>query len=325
MKILVAYDGSECADEAINGLSRTGLPPDAEALVISVAEVWLPPDPEVAEDTADIAPLSRIPAAVQGMYARRDRIIAEAKAQAEKAGTRLHQLFPSWQVTAESGTGSPAWEVVRKADVWQPDLIVVGSHGRSALGRFVLGSVSQRIMTEAKCSVHIARPAVGTGASGERVLVGVDGSLNSMAAARKVAERRWTPGSEVRVLAVRDSAQVSSMYQHMLHIDDFDEETDADVRERGERLAEEAAGIIREGFDENGITVSSVTVEGDPKHALVAHAEEFGADCIFTGATGFSNRIERFVMGSVSAAVAARAHCSVEVVRTLESNKMGDK
>jgi len=35
----------------------------------------------------------------------------------------------------------------------------------------------------------------------------------------------------------------------------------------------------------------------------------------FVGSAGFSNRLERFVLGSVSAAVAARAHCSVEVVR----------
>jgi nucleotide-binding universal stress UspA family protein len=61
--------------------------------------------------------------------------------------------------------------------------------------------------------------------------------------------------------------------------------------------------------------VSSLVHTGDPKQVLVQHAEEFGADCIFTGATGFSNRLERVILGSVSAAIAARAHCSVEVVR----------
>lgn len=61
--------------------------------------------------------------------------------------------------------------------------------------------------------------------------------------------------------------------------------------------------------------VSYVVEAGDPKPVLVHRAEEFGADCIFTGASGFSNRIERFILGSVSAAVAARAHCSVEVSR----------
>jgi nucleotide-binding universal stress UspA family protein len=72
---------------------------------------------------------------------------------------------------------------------------------------------------------------------------------------------------------------------------------------------------LRAELENKGVTVSSAVVTGDPKRVLVQHAEEFGADCIFTGATGFSNPIERFLVGSVSAAVAARAHCSVEVVR----------
>lgn len=42
MKVLVAYDGSESADTAIDGLRRAGLPIEANALVVSVAEVWLP-------------------------------------------------------------------------------------------------------------------------------------------------------------------------------------------------------------------------------------------------------------------------------------------
>jgi len=63
-----------------------------------------------------------------------------------------------------------------------------------------------------------------------------------------------------------------------------------------------------------GLTVSSVITEGDPKHVLLDEAEHWGADCIFVGARGLS-RVERFLLGSVSAAVAARAHCAVEVVR----------
>ena len=42
MKVLIAYDGSESADTAIDGLRRAGVPREADALVASVAEVWLP-------------------------------------------------------------------------------------------------------------------------------------------------------------------------------------------------------------------------------------------------------------------------------------------
>ena len=43
MKLLIAYDGSECADSAIDGLRQAGLPDEADAVVISAADVFVPP------------------------------------------------------------------------------------------------------------------------------------------------------------------------------------------------------------------------------------------------------------------------------------------
>ena len=48
---------------------------------------------------------------------------------------------------------------------------------------------------------------------------------------------------------------------------------------------------------------------------LVKEAEIWHADSIFVGANRFGSRVERFLLGSVSSAVAARAQCTVEVVR----------
>lgn len=90
---------------------------------------------------------------------------------------------------------------------------------------------------------------------------------------------------------------------------------EAEERTQAEQFALAAAKELREALGEQNVTVSSMVISGDPKKVLVEHAQEFGADCIFTGATGFSSRLERVILGSVSAAVAARAHCSVEVVR----------
>jgi nucleotide-binding universal stress UspA family protein len=63
-----------------------------------------------------------------------------------------------------------------------------------------------------------------------------------------------------------------------------------------------------------GLVVSSDIKEGDPKHVLPDIAAQWDADCLVVGARGLS-RVQRFLLGSVSAAVAARAHCSVEVIR----------
>jgi Universal stress protein family len=47
--------------------------------------------------------------------------------------------------------------IIEKAGEWGADLIVVGSHGRKALGQFFFGSVSQKVLHEAHCSVRVAR------------------------------------------------------------------------------------------------------------------------------------------------------------------------
>ena len=313
MKILIAYDGSESADKGIDDLSRARLPIEADVMVISVAEVWLPPPArdEVLDDTFPL----QIPAGLKRARAHAAQIVNRAQELAASGGKRVAQTFPRWQVSHRAVDGSPAHEILNLAQEWEPHLIVVGSHGRTALGRFVLGSVSQKVLTEAQTSVRVARQTTGTGASAARIVVGVDGSAGAQEAVRAVATRGWTPGSEVRVLVADDLLMANSVYRLMPPVNEFADEVNKSERTETERIAEEAVKGLRAELDDKSVTVSSIVVTGDPKQALVRHAEGFGADCIFTGATGFSNPIERFLVGSVSAAVAARAHCSVEVVR----------
>ena len=311
MKILIAYDGSERADKGIDDLSRAGLPVEVDALVVSVAEVWLPPPQGEFDDTFPL----QVPAGLKRAREHAAQIVKEAQELASSGSQRVRQIFPRWTVRHKVEAGSPAHEVLNLAREWDPHLIVVGSHGRSALGRFVLGSVSQKVLTEAQTSVRVARPTTGTGASAARIVVGVDGSAGAAAAVRAVAARHWTPGSEVRVVVADDLLMANSVYRVIPPVNEFVDEVNRNERTEAERIAEEAVKQLRSELDGKSVTVSSAVLTGDPKQAIVRHAEEFGADCIFTGATGFSNPIERFLVGSVSAAVAARAHCSVEVVR----------
>jgi hypothetical protein len=77
MKLLIAYDGSESADKGIDDLSRAGLPSEADALVVSVAEVWLPPPPndEVLDDTFPL----QIPAGLKRARAHAAQIVKHAQ------------------------------------------------------------------------------------------------------------------------------------------------------------------------------------------------------------------------------------------------------
>ncbi len=311
MKILIGYDGSDCAEAALDDLKRAGLPPNAEACILSVAEVWLPPPPPSSYEIVEQAREVKVPADLKRVYAKGCAAANEALTSAERARERVKTSFPQWEVSADSACGSPAWELVFKADQWKPDLVVAGSHGRTALGRFVLGSVSQRVLTEARCSVRIARGRVEEPDSPVRIIVGIDGSPGSEAAVLAVAERNWTPNSEVRLIVVDDPLVPSIVGNIIPPLAETIEESNVEDRALAEKMLTQSAAI----FSGTDIKLTTEIKQGDPKKKLPQAAEEWGADCIFVGSAGFSNRLERFVLGSVSAAVAARAHCSVEVVR----------
>ena len=50
--------------------------------------------------------------------------------------------------------------IVHKALQWNADFIVLGSHGRTGFGRFLLGSVAESIVSQAPCSVEIIRSSI---------------------------------------------------------------------------------------------------------------------------------------------------------------------
>jgi nucleotide-binding universal stress UspA family protein len=304
MKLLIGYDGSDGATAALDDLQRAGLPDDAEALVITVAEVWLPP-PSFQEIVNEEDELPKLPE-VEKAHRKGEAILQESRALAELGAKRLHTNFPQWKVGAEALSGSPAWELILKADQWQPDLIVVGSHGQSNFSNLMLGSVSQRVVTEARCSVRVARGRVDEPETPVRIVVGVDGSSQSELAVASVASRVWPTGSEIRLIVADDPFGAFTP-----PLAEATDETPPTARTWIDEILERSAALLRG----TRLKITTEVREGDPKKVLIEVAEEWGADSIFTGSTGFSNSLERFVLGSVASAVVVRAHCSVEVVR----------
>jgi nucleotide-binding universal stress UspA family protein len=305
MKILIAYDGSEFADGAIDDLRNAGLPGSAEALVFTVADVFLPPASE-GDGPDEITPE---PAAVRRAHERAERKLKEAQSLAKEASARVQQDFPEWNISHEAVAESPAWAIVFKAAEWQADLIVVGSHGQSGLaGRLILGSVSQRVLYEAHCSVRIARRS-GT-RDRLRLIIGIDGSEHSAAAVEAVSKRKWPAGTEVRLFTAVDTVMAFEGSElepaEVKWIEVGDESNWDQVREIFEPQAQKLRAV--------GLTAEVVIKRGHPTQELLDATQSWEAHGLFLGAKGMRG-IERLVLGSVSAAVSARAHCSVEVVR----------
>src|SRR5512138_2311455 len=94
MKILLGYDGSNCADAAIDDLLRAGLPEKAETVVLSVAEVWLPPPPPSMQEIIEEAREVKVPADLRRVYARGSKQVQHARELADQAAQRVRTKFP---------------------------------------------------------------------------------------------------------------------------------------------------------------------------------------------------------------------------------------
>jgi len=283
MRILVAYDGSVSAEAAVEDLRRAGLPLKAEALVVCVA------------DSTDLV---------------------HSQTTAASAVERIQSYFPQWRVSSDVLCGSPAKELADATGSRHPDLVVIGSHGRSGIRRLFLGSVSWELIHRAECSIRVAR--LGGSANLHdpiRIVIGIDGSEEASMAVRSVAARCWPAKTEaVIVSAVQTLAPVTTSLEESTFAQ---EPAYSVIREADERLRARLGNIIEEFADalrQAGLIATTRLVDGDPREAILTAAEITRADTIFVGARGLG-RMDRLLLGSVSSYIVTHAHCSVEVVR----------
>jgi nucleotide-binding universal stress UspA family protein len=146
MRVLLAVDGSPYSDAAVNEVASRLWPKDAEVRVITAYELPLAPAPETWALPPDY-------------FEKLDQAAREHAKSVEHVVVRklATSLDPSIKVTGNILPGSPRSIILEEAERWKADLIVVGSHGYGAWHRFLLGSVSQAIVSHAKCSVEVVR------------------------------------------------------------------------------------------------------------------------------------------------------------------------
>lgn len=297
MKILIGHDGSQSADAALVDLQRAGLPVEAEALIVSVADVMMVPATTAYELAGEALMSRRVAAGLVNAQRQTERVLKDAEEFAHRAEEQVRSYFPHWKVRAETLTGSAVWELISKADEWKPDLLVVGSHGRSAVSRFILGSVSKKVVTDSEHSVRVSRGDLEKDLNEpQKLIIGVDASAGAEQAVRAVGSRVWPYGTQVQIIAVDDGS--SPMFKH--------------TAGRMVAWAENALSLI-------GLKTSVLWEKGDPRRVLIDRAQAWNADSIFVGGRRFNSALERFQLGSVATALVTKAHCSVEVVRSRAS------
>lgn len=151
MKILVATDGSQFSELAINEVASRPWPSGSEIRVMSVIE---PP----------LLPSTDTWAMPEGFY---EDLASAAENDAQSALNKAEAILKEGEtkgfaITTKLVTGHPRQAILEEADLWQADLIIVGSHGYRGLTRLLLGSVAQAVAAHAPCSVEIVRKREGS-------------------------------------------------------------------------------------------------------------------------------------------------------------------
>ena len=144
MKVLLAVDGSSFSEAAVRALTLQMRPERTEVLVLQIVELFVYSTPP--QMTRGYAP---------EMAERLREQFAQAEVSVERAAETLRAggfKVETRVIEAEVRTG-----ILDVATQWQADLIVLGSHGRKGVARFMLGSVAESVARHAPCSVLIVR------------------------------------------------------------------------------------------------------------------------------------------------------------------------
>lgn len=146
MRILVAVDGSPHSDAAVEEVARRPWPEGSSIKVLTAFELPTPPTPEAW--ALPVNYFTDIDMALQ----KQGQDIVERALQTLKP-----KLNKSIALDAALLPGPARTVILDEAESWDADLIVLGSHGYRAWERFLLGSVSQAVVSHAKCSVEVVR------------------------------------------------------------------------------------------------------------------------------------------------------------------------
>lgn len=289
MKLLIAVDSAISTDVLLGAIGVRPWPEGTTAHVLSVVA-----DADVPEELWREEGYGK--RAVQREMERRGEQITALSVE------RLREI------------GIPAEAVVTRGDArflipffarkWSSDLIFVRAHVRKDYAHWMLGSVARAVVSTAPCTVQIVRDAgeAQTIDSGRRVLLATDGSKTSTEAARAVAARPWPEGSEFRVISVEEPWTIKSS------------------RVTDEREAQEAVSSAQQVLASAGLKATGAVLSGNTKQAILQEAQNWAAELIVVGSHG-RRGFRRFLLGSVSEAVAMNAHCSVVVVRAPRKNQ----
>ncbi len=221
--------------------------------------------------------------------------------------------FERTRVSIDIRLGQAATEILEAAEAVEGSAIVMASHGRSGLGRMLMGSVAARIVQSSQVPVFVSRASTDTRAEfGKQKITNVAVALDGSDLAEWALDRAYDIfRNNVRYTLVRIVEPVAPGQSYTSElIANYERE----ARESAEDYLRDAADTLTT----HGATVSADVRVTDPASGITRVASEFGADLIAMTTHGRSG-MGRFLLGSVAERVLHDTDRPVMIIRAMES------
>jgi nucleotide-binding universal stress UspA family protein len=285
MRIFAATDLSQAADVALREAAAMASSP---ADVLGVIHVV----PNLRREWLHLL----LPAQDDSRVTRATDLVERAKGAVRERVARV--LERSVEIFVDEGVDYAA--IVRRAEAWRADVIVLGSYGQSGISR-ALGDVAKKVLRLADCSVLVARRSAARG----WVVAATDlsdPSFPAISAGAREAQRR---DAKLEVVHATGFLEIEATYLLALASPTIPNAT-PELGPLRTRLADAVASL--------GVTANCELLDAAPAAAIVRRAETVGAELIVVGAHGRTG-LARLAIGSIAEKVVRAADCSVLVVR----------
>jgi nucleotide-binding universal stress UspA family protein len=188
------------------------------------------------------------------------------------------------------------------------DLIVMASHGRSGISRWVYGSVADKVLHQAECSLAIIHPQVETELfTHKRILVPLDGSLQAERALGPALKLAHEVSAKLILLRVTEMPPIpKEPVDGCPGVESVTQAAELEARIYLERT--------RQSLIDSGIQISIQVSTGSVAESIIDTADEPQVDLIVMSSHGRSG-VDRWIFGSVAEKTLRSAHCATLVIR----------
>jgi nucleotide-binding universal stress UspA family protein len=274
-KLLVSLDGSSFSEAAIQAAAPlVGHSPQPVELLRLV-----PPLPL----SSPLRPMR----AGQGLQIEESLVAARSYLERLAAAAAEEHAGQGVEFTVHAGVGDPACGILDRASEVEPSLLVMSTHGRSGLTRWIRGSVAEKVLRQTRVPLYLVRPEAA-GRPVKRVLVPLDGSEASAKIIPLVQD----------LCGVLD-AEAVLFHAGILEGAELTESATGGVTRVTEELIREGLEPYREELSAGGISVRTCVAFGEPAEEILRAIEKEQIDLIATTSRGRSG-LDRWAFGSVT-------------------------